>query len=383
MNDQAETAALLAELVRIDSVNPDLIAGARGEGEIAAFIAEWATREGLEAQIQEAAPGRPNAIVMARGSGGGKNLMLNGHIDTVGVAGMGEPFAARVEGNRMYGRGVYDMKAGIAASLMTARRARALGLRGDVIVTAVADEEVASIGTQAILAEMRRWPADAVIVTEPTELALAVAHKGFVWFDVETHGVAAHGSRPHLGVDAVVKMGKVLVEVEAYDRMLRATPGHRYLGSGSMHAGVIQGGQEPSSYPACCKLQLERRTVPGESPELVEAQLQAILDRCAGADSTFRATLARGLAREAFDVAEDAPFVRLCRQCLAEVTGQPAQVGGVSFWADSALFAAKGLPAVLLGPKGEGAHAVVEWIDLDSLQQCADVYTAVAREFCR
>ncbi len=382
MDDRTELTALLADLVRIDSVNPDLIAGAQGEGEIAAFIADWAARAGLEAFVQEIAPGRANAIVIARGSGGGKNLMLNGHIDTVGLAGMTDPFGARIEGNRMYGRGAYDMKAGVAASLIAAKRAQALDLRGDVIVTAVADEEVASLGTQAIIRELGRWPADAVIVTEPTEMALDVSHKGFVWFDVETFGVAGHGSRPHLGVDAIAKMGQVLVELERHDRELRSHPTHRYLGSGSIHAGTIQGGQEPSSYPAYCKLVVERRTVPGETADLAQAQVQAILDRCAAADSAFRAVLTRGLARNPFDVDEDAAFVQLCRRRLAQVTGRPAAVGGASYWCDAALFRAAGLPAVILGPTGAGAHADVEWIDLDTVQQCADVYTAVAQEFC-
>lgn len=383
MTDQAETTALLAELVRIDSVNPDLIPGARGEGELAAFIARWALAQGLEAIIQEIAPGRANAIVIARGSGGGKNLMLNGHIDVVGLAGMADPFTPRIEGNRMYGRGTYDMKAGVAAALIAAKRAKALDLAGDVIVAAVADEEMASLGTQAVLADLKRWPADAVIVAEPSEMTLAVAHKGFVWFDLETFGVAAHGSRPHLGVDAIVKMGKVLGEVDGLDRTLRANASHRYLGSGSLHAGLIEGGQELSSYPAYCKLQLERRTIPGESAELAEAQLQTLLDRCAAGDDAFRARLTRGLTREPFEVAEDAPFVQICRQRLAEVAGRPAEIGGVSFWADSALCAAAGLPTVVLGPRGEGAHARVEWIDLDSVQQCAETYTAVAQDFCR
>ncbi len=380
--NQNELIDLLASLVKIDSVNPDLVPGARGEAEIAAFIAEWANRAGLEAIVQEIAPGRANAIVIARGSGGGKSLMLNGHIDTVGLADMVDPFAARIEGNKMFGRGVYDMKAGVAASLIAAKRAKTLGLRGDVVVAAVADEEMASLGTQAALRELPRWPVDAAIVTEPTELELAVAHKGFVWFDVETYGVAAHGSRPHLGVDAIVKMGKVLAELEQHDLALRASPTHPHLGSGSVHASLIQGGQELSSYPAYCRLQLERRTIPGESPALAEAQLQAVLDRCAGSDSAFRAQLTRGLARDAFEVGQDHPFVQLCRQHLAQATGRPAVVGGVSYWCDAALIAAAGVPAVILGPLGAGAHGVVEWIDLDSVQQCADVYTAVAQAFC-
>ncbi len=382
MTDQTELTALLAGLVRIDSINPDLIPGARGEAEIAAFIAEWAGRAGLEVFTQVAAPGRPNVIVVARGSGGGRNLMLNGHMDTVGLAEIHEPFSARVENEKLYGRGAYDMKAGLAAGLLAAKRARSLGLRGDVIVTAVADEEMASLGTQAVIRELERWRPAAVIVAEPTEMELAVAHKGFVWFDVETFGVAAHGSRPQLGVDAIAKMGQVLVDLERLDRDLRAHPTHPHVGSGSVHASLIQGGQEMSSYPAYCKLQLERRTVPGETAELAQAQLQALLDRRAAADDAFRAGLTRGLVRDPFEVDADAAIVQLCRQHLARVTGRPAEIGGVSFWADSALFAATGLPTVLLGPRGFGAHGAVEWIDLASVRQCADVYTAVAQDYC-
>jgi len=383
MTDRNELIDLLAALVRIDSVNPDLIPSARGEGEIAAFIADWATRRGLEVVVQEAAPGRPNVIVMARGTGGGMNLLLNGHIDTVGLAGMTDPFTPRMEEGRLYGRGAYDMKAGVAASLITAQRARALGLRGDVIVACVADEEVASLGTEAIVRELDRWRPDAAIVAEPTEMVLAVAHKGFAWFDIETFGVAAHGSRPHLGVDAIAKMGRVLVEVEKLDCDLRAHPTHRHLGSGSIHASLIQGGQEPSSYPAYCKLGVERRTIPGESMALVEAELQGLLGTCGRDDPAFRARLSGGLARDPFEVDEAADIVQMCRAHLARVTGRPAEVGGVSYWADSALLAAAGIPTVLLGPTGAGAHAAEEWIDLASVAQCADIYTAVAQELCR
>lgn len=382
MNTSTELNALLADLVRIDSVNPSLIPGARGEGAIAAFIATWATNAGLEAIVQFAQPERPNVIVIARGSGGGRCLMLNGHTDTVGTANMDLPLSAQIADNKLYGRGAYDMKAGVAASLIAAKRAKALNLRGDVVVTAVADEEVASHGSEAIIRELHRWHADAVIVTEPTEMALAIAHKGFVWFEIETFGVAAHGSRPHLGVDAIAQMGKILVALAHHDRDLRAQPTHPHLGSGSLHASLIQGGQELSSYPAYCKLQLERRTIPGETAAIAQAQIQAILDECRRADSTFNATLTCGLARDPFEVADDAPFVRLCQQQLAHVTRRPATPGGVSFWADSALFAAAGLPTVLLGPTGWGAHGSVEWVDLATVAQCADIYTAVAQAFC-
>jgi len=210
-----------------------------------------------------------------------------------------------------------------------------------------------------------------------------VAHKGFVWFEIETFGVAAHGSRPHLGVDAIVNMGKVLVELGKYDLALRANPTHAHLGSGSLHASIIQGGQEMSTYPAYCKLRVERRTIPGETSELVQAQLQAILDQCAQMDNTFRAKLTRGLERDPFEANQASPFVQLCHQQLEQVMGRSSKIGGVSYWADSALFAAAGVPTVLLGPIGFGAHGAVEWVDLESVQQCAEVYTRVAEVFCK
>ncbi|HET9920604.1 MAG TPA: M20/M25/M40 family metallo-hydrolase, partial [Ktedonobacteraceae bacterium] len=255
----SEIIELLRQLVAIDSINPDLVPGGAGEGEIARFVANWLEQAGLEVTIEEAAPQRPNVIAVARGSGGGRSLLLNAHMDTVGVAGMERPHEPYIEENRLYGRGAYDMKGGLAAILVAGAAAKQRDLRGDVIVTAVCDEEYASIGTASVV---KNWRADAAIVTEPTELDICVAHKGFCWLDIETTGVAAHGSLPELGVDAIAKMGKVLVALEALDRSLRAAPSHPLLGSGSLHASLIAGGQELSSYPERCLLNVERRTVP-------------------------------------------------------------------------------------------------------------------------
>src|SRR5438046_1500608 len=200
-NDIVELAA---RLVAIDSVNPALVLGGAGERRAAAAVAEWCEARGLEVEL--VGDERPSVVALRRGSGGGRSLLLNGHLDTVGVAGMDAPFEPRIEDGRLYGRGSYDMKGALAALLAAA--ARAENLRGDVIVTAVADEELASVGTESVLERVR---ADAAIVVEPTDLQLAVAHRGFVGFELETAGVAAHGSRPDPGVDAIVKMGPVLV----------------------------------------------------------------------------------------------------------------------------------------------------------------------------
>lgn len=227
---------LLRQLVAIDSINPDLVPGGAGEEKIARFIADWFERAGFEVVWDEPAPGRPNVIGIVRGTGGGRSLLLNAHMDTVGIVSMDRPHDPFIQDKRLYGRGAYDMKGGLAAIMAAGVTAKKSALRGDVIITAVADEEFASIGTASII---KNWTADAAIVTEPTELNICTAHKGFVWLDIETEGIAAHGSRPDLGVDAIVKMGKVLLGIEELDSFLRSTPSHRLLESGSVHASLI------------------------------------------------------------------------------------------------------------------------------------------------
>jgi acetylornithine deacetylase len=363
----SELAELTKQLVAIDSVNPELIPGAAGEAEIARFVAAWLERAELEVEVEEVATGRPNVVGIARGSGDGRALLLNAHMDTVGVAGMQRPHAPYIEDGRLYGRGAYDMKASLAAIMLTGAEAARRRLRGDVIVTAVVDEEVASIGSEAVA---RRYRADAAIVSEPTEMRVAVAHRGFVAFEIETKGFAAHGSRPDLGVDAIAHMGHVLVRLEELDRRLRADASHTLLASGSLHASVIEGGQEYSSYPESCLLQAERRTVPGETIEQVEREIRTLLGDVDGQTRVV-------LARPPFEVDQDEAIVELVRRHAGD-----GEVVGVPFWADSALFAGAGMPTVLFGPSGEGAHAVVEWVDLEAAERCREIYTAVAADFC-
>ena len=375
----SDVAELAAKLVAIESINPDVVPAGSGETEIARFVAEWCDRAGLETTLSEPAPDRPNVVVVARGTGGGRTLILNAHADTVGVAGMTDPFTPRVDGGRLFGRGAYDMKGSLAACMVAVVESGRRGLRGDVVLTAVSDEEFASVGTQAVAESIA---ADAAIVTEPTEMEIAIAHRGFVHLEVETHGRAAHGSRPHLGIDAIAKMGHVLVGIEELDRRLRADPTHAHVGSGSVHASLIEGGQEYSSYPARCVLQAERRTIPGEGEELAEREIRAILEAAADSDQDFSGDVHVLASREPFEVAADAEIVTTLRGCAATVLGSEPPLVGVSYWADSALLAGAGIPTVLFGPRGEGAHAEVEWVDLADLERCAEIYVAVAAELC-
>jgi len=356
-----ELTELTARLVAIDSVNPALVAGGKGERDIAMFVADWCEGRGLDVEV--VGDERPSVIATRRGAGGGRSLLLNGHLDTVGVAGMTAPHEPRVEDGRLYGRGAYDMKGALAAILLVA--AAADGLNGDVIVTAVADEELASVGTETVL---RHVHADAAIVPEPTDLRLAVAHRGFVGFELETHGVAAHGSRPDLGVDAIVKMGRLLVGLERLDALLQSGPSHPLAGTGSVHASLIEGGQELSSFPARCVLTGERRTIPGETTADVERELREL-----GGDATVRLIA----SRDPYEAPLDHPFAEL----VARVAGIDDPVGA-PFWTDAALIAEAGIPTVLFGPAGAGAHAETEWVDLPSLRRVRDVIARTAAEWC-
>ena len=356
-----EIVDLASRLVATDSVNPTLVAGGAGEREAASVVAGWCRGHGFEVEI--VGDERPSVIAVWRGRGGGHSLLLNGHLDTVGVAGMDAPFEPRVDSGRLYGRGSYDMKGALAAVLVAA--ANAGDQRGDVIVTAVADEELASVGTETVLEHVT---ADAAIVAEPTELQVAVAHRGFVGFEIETSGIAAHGSRRDLGEDAIVKMGPILMALDELDLHLQAGAPHPLVGTGSIHASVIEGGQEMSSYPARCVLLGERRTVPGETAGDVERELAEI---ARGADVRIVAS------RNPYEAATDDPFVKLVQRA-AGVGG----VVGAPFWTDAALVAAAGIPTVLLGPIGGGAHADVEWVDLGSLERLHDIVVGVIRDWC-
>lgn len=374
-----ELERLLSDLVSINSINPDLVPGSPGEGEIAHSIADWLERAGLEVELIESVSGRPNVVGIAHGTGGGRTLLLNGHMDTVGVAGMTNGHQPHIEGGRLYGRGAYDMKGGLAACMLAIAEVRKQDLRGDVIFTGVIDEEYASVGTLDLA---KRFRADGAIVAEFTELQLILAHKGFVWLEVETIGRAAHGSRPDLGVDAIVKMGRILTEIDKLDRSLRAKSTYPLLGRGSLHASLIQGGQELSSYPEKCLLSVERRTLPGETPETVEAELLQIVQDLRRADPGFEALVCRGIDRSPLETREDAEIVRALQAASVKILNRSSQIAGVPFWTDAAVLSAAGIPAVLFGPSGSGAHATEEWVDLASVKTCAEIYLGTATNFC-
>ncbi|MHB2166789.1 M20/M25/M40 family metallo-hydrolase [Alsobacter sp. R-9] len=376
----SDPVELLARLVAIDSVNPDLVPGARGEAAIARFCAEWLDARGFEVHLVEEVAGRPSVVGIARGKGGGRSLMFNGHIDTVTLQGYdGDALAPVQRDGRLYGRGSFDMKGGVAAMMVAAERVAAAGVRGDVLVACVADEEYASFGTEQVAARFR---ADAAIVTEPSHLQPTVAHRGFVWATVVIEGRAAHGSRPEFGIDAIAKAGHLLVGIEALDRRLRAHPTHSLLGSGSVHASLISGGQELSSYPAECRIGLERRTIPGETGALFAAELEAIMTAAAADDPDLRWRIEMSLERPPFEVAPTEPVVASLARAAQSHLGTPPVWRGEPFWTDCAILASAGIPCVMFGADGGGAHAATEWAEIASVRQLADILTATALDFC-
>ena len=372
----------LADLIGINSINPQLVPGGRGEAEIAAYIAEALRRLNLQVIMHEPEAGRVSVVGRLQGTGSGRALMLNGHLDTVGVEGMPEPFAATIRNGKMYGRGAFDMKGSIAAC-MTALKAlvdsKAV-FNGEVLLAAVADEEYFSLGTADIVS---RYKVDGAIVTEATEMNLCRAHKGFVWLEVETFGRAAHGSRFDEGVDANMMMGRFLAELDKLEKNLRARSPHPLVGPPSLHAALLNGGSGLSTYAANCKLKIERRTIPGETEAQVVGELQKIIDQLTAADSNFKATVNALCTREPFEVAENAEIVRTVEKAAAQVRGISPRHIGQTFWMDSALLAAAGIKTVVIGPIGAGAHADEEWVELQSLVDLAQILAETALEYCR
>jgi acetylornithine deacetylase len=337
----------------------------------------------MRAKVEMAAPERPNVIALLPGADPkrGRSLMINGHTDTVGDAGMKAPFEPRVEGDRLYGRGSNDMKAGLTAMLAAVAAVRASGIRplGDVMLTFVADEEYLSVGTEAVA---RSYRADAAIITEPSRLRLQITHKGFVWAKIRTEGRAAHGSDFGAGVDAIFHMGRVLAAIEHLEKEVFPRREYPLLGRASVHAALIEGGEGLSTYPPSCMLQIERRTLPGETDATVRGEIQEILAQLSRQDSSFRGTVELIGAREPLQVDPNAEIVRAVDGAAEAILGaRPDHVGGPG-WTDAALLAAAGIPTVIYGPTGAGGHSAVEYVEIPSVVDCAKVLAHVIATFC-
>jgi len=377
---RGDAIALARALIQIDSRNPTLVPDSAGEGECARALASVLDDWGFAVELSETPPGRPN-VVARLGPADTPALMLNGHLDVVGVDGMThEPFAAEVRSNRIYGRGSADMKGGLAAICAAALEGVGSGAKRQILVTAVVDEEYESLGMRALLAS--GVTADAAIITEPTKLAICPAHRGFAWFDVSLRGRAAHGSRYDIGVDAITHAGLLLAELEQLERTRDSGPHHPLLGRGSLHASKIHGGVGMSTYPEACDLAIERRTLPGESTEKAMAEIVDACARVKARHANFDAKVTLTTAQLPSEVPPDAPIVRRLRRAL-ERENVPVRIEGFSAWTDAALLNEAGIPAICFGPGDISmAHAAEEFVPVEEIGMATRVLTRVVREWC-
>ncbi len=379
---EGRTLSLLSDLIRINSVNPSLVSGGKGEAEIARFLGDYMRRMGLSVNYQEIGPGRYNVIGILRGSGGGKSLILNGHIDTVSTEGMDiPPLEPTFEDGRVYGRGSFDMKGGVAAMVEAVNALVDAGVktRGDVVITGVGDEEYASLGTEAVVKE---YHTDAAINCEPTGLDVVLAHKGFAWIRTTVEGKAAHGSLPSEGVDAIAKAAHLLVGVEDMANRELARKTHPLVGSPSVHASLINGGRELSTYPDKCAVELERRTIPGETRDTVVNEMEALIRRLKAADPQFKAQNDVFFYRPSFEVSPSERIVQALRQSCVDVLGEEPEYSGTMAWLDSAILKDAGIPTAVFGPFGTGAHSAVEWVDFRSVMDTARILSRAIAAFC-
>ena len=375
-----DPVALARALVATPSVNPELEESGVGEGAVAELTAQWLRGWGLSVEMSEVAPGRWNVVGRLEGGGTGPTLLLNGHLDTVGVAGMSvDPFGAELRDGRLWGRGSCDMKGGVAALLSATASVAQSEPPGALIVALTADEEHASLGMEALVHS--GISADAAVVCEPTSLEVMPAHKGFVWIEAAFRGRAAHGSRPQAGVDAIEHAGRYLTALGAVRSRLCAGEPHPLLGHGSFHAGTIDGGSAPSVYPEECRLVLERRTLPGENAAGIIEEFQAVLDELAADVPELDAKLTQGLARPATHVPNDSPLVEgLVAACVGE--GVDPVLSGMTAWVDAAFLNQAGTPAVCFGPGSIAqAHCADEWIDPSEIVTCAAVLERFSHDF--
>jgi acetylornithine deacetylase len=369
--------SLLKELVAINSINATL-SGGPGEKNIAEFIHGYLKRLGFEVELQRVRGERANVVACVRGKSFGPPVLLNGHLDTVGIEGMPSPFNLLQEGDRLYGRGAYDMKGSLAVMLALAEHWVRRPPDRDVWLTFSCDEEDRSLGTEYLV---NRWlptlsvPPGAAVFLEPTEEHIGVAHKGFGWFELEIFGKAAHGSRPEEGVDAILPLRAALAELDRIGQELRSRPADALLGHASLHGGKIEGGTELSVVPAYARLHWERRTLPGETPEAVDAELGRVAHAVANLGGGHAVKARRLFMRPAY---RTPPGSGLAGRIQAASPG--SQLAGLSFWADSALLGQAGIPSVLYGPIGHGAHAVDEWVSLKSLLNLFKVLEKVLRD---
>lgn len=379
---------LTAALVGIDSVNPTLVPGAAGERAAAEFLADRLVAQGFDVDLLEpdGMPGR-TSLLASLDFGPGRAIVLNGHLDTVGVEGMDDPFTARIDGDRMFGRGTCDMKAGVAGMVVAAEALAAdPPSGGQILLAMVADEEDASVGTPAVIADLadRGMTPDVAVVGEPSWLDLAVAHRGFAVMRAELVGRATHTSRKEEGVDAIAALARLILAAEEHDRRLADAPPHPLLRHGSSVVSVVRGGTAPFTVAAEAQAWVERRTLPGATGADALAELEDMLTSVRAAMPDITTSAVMELDRSPWEVdpaSASTTFMDAVRSAaIALGAHQPEEVGA-PYWMESALWQGAGIPAVVYGPAGGSLHAIDEWVSVEQVRAYPAMLETAMRTF--
>lgn len=394
--NQPRLTKLLQEMVRIESINQDLVPGGSGEKKVAEFTANYMNDAGLTATVYETGPGHFNAVGVLKGTGGGKNLLIDAHLDTVSVEGMQDPFSGRVEDGKLFGRGAADDKGGVAAGVEAAIAIKESGIQlpGDLIVAGVSGEEYASEGSESLV-NIYKDHADGCIIGEPTRisqglyLGVGVGSGGYVWIEYNVRGQRAHGSLYQVGVDAIENMRFILNKLSALKQVLisrepyvnpHANVEARW--NPSLHSSLISGGHDLATYPDFCKLSVERRTVYGETFELVRREVAQIIAEVKNEHPALQVEAHILFERNPWQ-AQEGPLLDLVMAEAQALTGSQPMVYSVGGWDDGAIFSAHGIPTTVFGPSGDDWHGPDEYVDLASLYKCSQGMANVAVRFCK
>ena len=370
----------LSDLVRINSVNSSY-EGGPGEKEAAAYVRNFFERRGIDTWEQEVFPGRNNIIARVPGQNASRRFVFEAHMDTVSIKGMTiDPFDPTVRDGRMHGRGAVDDKAGLAAMMHAVADIHASGESPpcDVWLAAVVDEEFSFRGVVKLCEGLK---ADAAVVAEPTEFKCVIASKGVLRWRIRTKGKAAHSSKPHLGVNAITAMSRVVLALnEDHERMQQAK--HPLLGPGTCNVGVIHGGVQVNFVPDETVIEIDRRLLPGEEVEAVLAHYQSLLDDLAKRHPDVISEMETPMLQDwPFQTDAKAPLVQLAQSLLSEM-GRDDCVSGVPFGSDASKFSRMGIPTILFGPGSiNQAHAAVEYVECAEVEKALAFYTEIARRF--
>ncbi len=375
-----DVEALLDQLVRIDSRNPDLAPDSAGERAVAECVAERLHSIGMQTVITTVVGDRPNVVGILPGTADGPAVVLEAHLDTVPGA-VGQD-SVRLHGRRLYARGACDTKGSLAAMVAAAGvLAGEPGPRPTLIVAGLADEEYVMRGAAAFLETVPRLPPIAgVVIGEPTSLQPIRAHNGFIRVYAHARGRSVHSSKAHLGSNAVLAAARAIARLddELGERLRHRR--HPLTGPALLTATMISGGIAPNIVPDDCAVCFDRRLAPGEEPATALKEIQEVLDRLAegGNDVELGEPL---VALPGMDTPADHPFVRSVESAVHAVLGVETVAGGVTYSTDACQLSDRGgLPCVVLGPGSiDQAHTVDEWIDLDEVMAAVDVYAEIVR----